>query len=313
MCCPCSPQIQSFSSKTSDQGQNFKNEIQVCDHNTHACTHTKAHTPILLEKWQRAVLISEDTGAMPCVMRSLWRCSCPLLGRMWRSSLEYPPERTTLSCSAPLALVPFVCWAWSLNSWHLIIRETCMLSNSAHWETKGSDSWEWLVDPWGGQSPARCLWRLREVSTRSKGDSLPTEGQASSQEPQHSLTFCYQTAFPSSTFLKSSKCTADSRQSWAWRSNAEQACTQSDIWLHKFKDCLKSALTGNRFKENTENPTRLGKWLSCSPWPLYPLDVFFHSYLPPCSFSSLPSFLPFILSPSLPSFFLFFYSPFLPL
>ena len=29
-----------------------------------------------------------------------------------------------------------------------------MLRNTAHWETKGSDSWEWLVDPWGGQSPA---------------------------------------------------------------------------------------------------------------------------------------------------------------
>ena len=46
-----------------------------------------------------------------------------------------------------------------------------MLRNTAHWETKGSDSWEWLVDPWGGQSPAQCLWKLREASTRSKGDS----------------------------------------------------------------------------------------------------------------------------------------------
>ena len=27
MCCPCSPQIQSFSSETSDQEQNFTNEI----------------------------------------------------------------------------------------------------------------------------------------------------------------------------------------------------------------------------------------------------------------------------------------------
>ena len=139
---------------------------------------------------------------------------------------------------------------------------------------------------------------------RPEGRLPPTEGQASRQEPQHSLTFCYQAAFPSSTFRRSSKCTADRRQNWAWRSNAEQACTQSDIWLHKFKDCLKSALTGDRFKENTENPTRLGKWLSCSPWSLYPLGVFFHSYLPSCSFPSpLPSFLPSSLPPFLPLFF----------
>lgn len=105
----------------------------------------------------------------------LWDCSEDAVVRCW-GGCDGPPWNTLQNgrpshAQAPLGLVAFVCWAWSLNSWHLITGETCMLRNTAHWETKGSDSWEWLVDPWGGQSPAQCPWRLREASTRSKGDS----------------------------------------------------------------------------------------------------------------------------------------------
>jgi len=90
----------------------------------------------------------------------LWDCSEDAVVRCW-GGCDGPPWNTLQNgrpshAQAPLGLVAFVCWAWSLNSWHLITGETCMLRNTAHWETKGSDSWEWLVDPWGGQSPAQC-------------------------------------------------------------------------------------------------------------------------------------------------------------
>ena len=193
---------------------------------THTPAHTLRHThQYSWRSGREQYWFQKVWGTWPV----LWDCSEDAVVRCW-GGCGGTPQNTRRNgrpshAWAPLGLVAFLCWVRSLNSWHLITGETCTLRNTAHWETKGSDSWDWPVDLWGGQSPAWCLWKLREVSTRSKGDSPRQKARNPLRSRSTASRSVIKQPFPSSTFCKSSECTADCRQSWTWRSNAEHAWT----------------------------------------------------------------------------------------
>lgn len=141
---------------------------------------------------------------MPCVVGYI--CE-DVVVRCW-GGCDGPPWNTLRTERPSHARHPLAWWRLCVEHDPKLLAslywKTCMLRNTAHWETKGSDSWEWLVDPWGSPEPSSCLWRLREVSARSKGDSLPTERpgiqSGATAQPHVLLSNSFSNAAPSAKF-----------------------------------------------------------------------------------------------------------------